>query len=415
MIAEVVSIGSELTSGQSLDTNCQWLSRRLEEAGIPVGFHTTVADDLEANIDVFQHALRRSELVVSTGGLGPTADDLTRDALARVAGVELVLDPDSLAFIQMLFESRGRQMPERNRVQAMFPSGATVIPNPRGTAPGIWLEVAGRLVVALPGVPREMFGMFEEWVLPRLAERFGGGRAIVHRVLRCFGAGESQIEEKLGDLTRRGRHPEVGITASNATISLRVTAKAATPEEARRLIEPDVARIRQTLGELVFGEGDEELQHAVAKALADTRKTLATAESCTGGLVGHLLTEVPGISAHYLGGVVCYSNEAKMRFLGVPEELLLRHGAVSPEVAQAMARGCRNRFGADVAVAVTGIAGPGGGTEDKPVGLVYVCLEHAGGQKLVRFHWGLDRTFTKIGSAKTALNLVRLHLVHGLF
>lgn len=411
MNAEILSIGSELTSGQNVDTNAAWLSRRLNEAGIPVAFHTTVGDDLSANIQVFRQALSRCEVVVATGGLGPTADDLTREALAEVAGVPLTLDPVSLHVIQSMFQSRKRPMPERNRVQAMFPEGSTVVPNPRGTAPGIWMDFADKVFVALPGVPREMFGMFDEWVLPRLTERFSGGQVIVHRVLRCFGAGESHIEEMLGDLTRRGRDPEVGITASGATISLRITARAETVEAARALIEPDALSIRQKLGDLVFGEGEDELHTAVARLLLEKKKTISTAESCTGGMIGSLLTEFAGISASYLGGVISYSNEAKEKFLGVPAEMIERHGAVSAEVAEAMARGCRERFGSDLAISVTGIAGPDGGSAEKPVGLVYACLATGEGHRITRFQWGNDRAFVRTGSAKMALNLVRLELL----
>lgn len=419
MKTEILSIGSELVRGQNLDTNAHWLSRRLLSAGIDVHFHSTVGDDLDDNVAVFRAALDRSELVIATGGLGPTADDLTREALARVADVELLLDNASLEHITAMFRARNRPMPDRNRVQAYFPAGATPIPNPNGTAPGIWMPLrrtssnasGESLVVCLPGVPTEMFAMMDEWVLPRLRERFAAGRAIVQKALHCFGAGESHIEEKLGDLTRRGRRPEVGITASEATISIRITAQAASSEEAQAVIDPDAAFVRERLGPLVYGEDDDQLHTSVARLLEEKKCTLATAESCTGGLVGHLLTEVAGVSRHYLGGVVAYSNEAKRDLLAVPAELLERYGAVSPEVAAAMAEGCRRRFGSDLAIAVTGIAGPGGGSPQKPVGLVYVALAHAGGIKTAQYNWQADRSAVKLRSAKTALNLMRLHLL----
>lgn len=421
MKTEIISIGSELTSGQNLDTNAQWLSRRLSSVGFDVGFHTTVGDNRAENLAVFQTALERAEVILVTGGLGPTADDLTREVLADLAGVELVLDPNSLSHLQEMFRKRNRPMPERNRVQAYFPSGSTPIPNAMGTAPGIWMErprpvspaprQATAIIVCLPGVPAEMFPMFNDWVLPRLLARGGGGKATVHHTLRCFGAGESHIEEKLGDMIRRGRYPEVGITASEGTISLRVTATAETPELARQQIEPDTAFIRAKLGDLIFGENDDELYTVVAQLLADRRLTLATAESCTGGLVGHLLTEVAGISSHYLGGVVSYSNEAKRDLLGVPADLLATHGAVSEQVAAAMAEGCRRRFGSDLALAITGIAGPGGGTPQKPVGLVHVALAHTEGIRAGRYDWAAGRSSIKIRAAKTALNLLRLHLL----
>lgn len=411
MSAEIISIGSELTSGKNLDTNARWLSQRLGEIGVEVGFHTTVADDLQANLDVFRIACSRAKIVLVTGGLGPTADDLTREVLAKLAGAELVFDPTSFGQIEQMFAKRQRVMPERNKVQAYFPAGATPIPNERGTAPGIWMKHGNATIACMPGVPDEMFAMFNDWVLPRLAQAVGGGQAIVHRTLRCFGAGESAIEEKLGDLTRRGRRPEVGITASEGTISLRVTAIGATPAEANQLAEPDVDYICKTLGELVFGQEDDDLQGVVVRLLAERNKTLATAESCTGGLVGHLLTEVPGASRVFLGGVVAYSNPAKEIFVGVPADLLRAKGAVSPEVAAALARGARERFGADLGLGITGIAGPDGGTPEKPVGLVHIALASSVGVEQAQYNWLASRSSVKIRSAKTALNLARLHLL----
>lgn len=413
MRAEIISVGSELTSGVSLDTNGQWLSARLAEVGIEVAFHTTVADDMEANVGVFDIATKRADLVLVTGGLGPTLDDLTREALAKVAGVDLVFDQPSFDRLQQIFQYLKRPMPERNRVQAYFPSGSTVVPNENGTAPGIWLEVGQSLVVCMPGVPREMKPMFTNWVLPRLLQRFGAGKVIVHRTLRCFGAGESHVEQMLGEFTKRGRHPEVGITVSEATISLRVTAKAGSTDEARSLIDPDIIKIREILGPLVFGEEDEQLQNVVGRLLLNLNVTLSTAESCTGGMLGEWLTQLPGISSVYMGGVVSYANEAKKDLLGVSQEILDQHGAVSEECAAAMALGCQKRFHTDLAVSITGIAGPDGGTPEKPVGLVYVGLAHADGVKVRSFQWGADRESNRIRATKMALNMVRRYLEAG--
>jgi nicotinamide-nucleotide amidase len=413
MRAEIISVGSELTSGVSLDTNGQWLSARLAEVGIEVAFHTTVADDMDANVGVFDIATKRADLVLVTGGLGPTLDDLTREALAKVAGVDLVFDQPSFDRLQQIFQYLKRPMPERNRVQAYFPSGSTVVPNENGTAPGIWLEVGQSLVVCMPGVPREMKPMFTNWVLPRLLQRFGAGKVIVHRTLRCFGAGESHVEQMLGEFTKRGRHPEVGITVSEATISLRVTAKAGSSDEARSLIDPDITKIREILGPLVFGEEDEQLQNVVGRLLLNLNVTLSTAESCTGGMLGEWLTQLPGISSVYMGGVVSYANEAKKDLLGVSQEILDQYGAVSEECAAAMALGCQKRFHTDLAVSITGIAGPDGGTPEKPVGLVYVGLAHADGVKVRSFQWGADRESNRIRATKMALNMVRRYLEAG--
>jgi nicotinamide-nucleotide amidase len=409
--AEVLSIGSELTSGQNLDTNSQWLSRRLAEIGIAVGWHTTIADDLEDNIAAYRMAAQRARLVLISGGLGPTQDDLTREALARLAGVELVLDERSLQQIEEMFRRRNRSMPERNRVQALFPAGAEPIPNDRGTAPGIWMRLGETFLAAMPGVPSEMVHMFTEHVRPRLLQLGLGGGVLVQRKINTFGAGESAVEEKLFDLTRRGHVPEVGITVGDATISLRILARAANTADAQALIAPVEQTIRERLGELVFGAEDEELQNAVLSQLTTRRQSLATGEGVTGGLVGQLLTSVPGSSAWFRGGIIAYDNRLKVELLRVPQRLIEEKGAVSSEVAEAMAVGCRTRLRSDLAVSTVGVAGPDGASADKPVGLVYVGLAWEGGTEAISFSWTGTRTEVQRRAAKLALNRVRLHLL----
>jgi nicotinamide-nucleotide amidase len=411
MKTEILSIGSELTSGQNLDTNSQWLSQRLAEIGIPVGWHTTVADDLEDNVAAFRVATQRAQLVIATGGLGPTQDDLTREALARVAGVELTFHQESFEQIQQMFARRSRTMPERNRVQAMFPAGAEPLPNAAGTAPGIWMRIGTCTVAAMPGVPSEMHAMFDAQVRPRLFRMGVTGGVLMQRKINCMGAGESAVEERLLDLTRRGHVPEVGITVSDATISLRILARAATVEEARTQIEPVERTIRERLGDLVFGVEDEELQDAVLRLLAERRQTLATAESVTAGLVAHCVGRVPGASHWFRGGIVAYDNRVKVELLGVPQRLIDEHGVVSGPVAEAMAVGCRARLRTDLAVSTTGIAGPEGGSLDKPVGLVYVGLAWDGGSASHSFSWIGTRHEVQSRTAKLALNRVRLHLL----
>src|SRR5438270_1148068 len=387
MRAEIISIGTELTTGRNLDTNSQWLSRRLAEMGIPVHWHTTIADDLDANLEAFRIAVRRAGLVLCSGGLGPTQDDLTREVLAKVAGVELMFDQESFDRIAEMFRRRGRTMPEGNRVQAYFPAGATVLPNDRGTAPGIWMRLGDCHLAAMPGVPSEMFAMFEGQVRPRLLALGAGGSVLIERKINCFGGGESQVEEKLLDLTRRGHVPEVGITASDATISLRIFASAPTREEALAQVRPVEETIRERLGDLVFGADDEELQDVVVRLLSEGRRTLAVAEGVTAGLVGERLARVPGASTCFRGGVIAYGNTTKVRLLGVPPGLIEEHGAVSAAVAEAMAEGCRRLLQTDLAVSTVGVAGPGPAGPDRPVGLVFVGLAWEGGVASRSTNW----------------------------
>jgi nicotinamide-nucleotide amidase len=411
MKAEIISVGSELTSGQNLDTNSQWLSQRLAEIGIVVGWHTTVADELDDDVVAFRVAAERAALVLITGGLGPTQDDLTRDALAKLAGVELVFHQPSFDHIQQLFAQRHRTMPERNRVQALFPAGAEPIPNAYGTAPGIWMKVDQSILVAMPGVPSEMKAMFDEQVWPRLLSLNLGGGVLAQRKINCFGAGESAIEQKIMDLTRRGQSPEVGITVSDATISLRILARAANLLEAQLRIVPVEMTIRERLGSLVFGVEEEDLQDAVIGLLKERRQTVATAESVTAGLVARRLGQVPGASACLLGGIVAYDRRIKTELLGVPQSLIQKHGVISAPVVEAMAVGCRSRFGADFALSTVGLAGPGGGTPEQPVGLVYAGLAWEGGVVSRSYNWLGTRAEIQSRTAKLALNSLRLHLL----
>ena len=415
MHAEIISVGTELTTGAKLDTNSQWLSLELAEIGIPVLAHQTISDDLEAMVETFRTAAERSAIVLITGGLGPTLDDLTREALAKFANVDLVQHAPSLEHVKAMFSKRNRPMPERNVIQAMFPRGSEPLPNPRGTAPGIWMvherrdRTVARIAV-MPGVPSEMKQMFRQQVLPRLD---GTGQVIRRARINLFGVGESQAEEILGDLTARGRDPDVGITVHEATITLRITATGATVDDCREKIEKTRAKIVNRMGTLVFGVEDEELEHALVRLLQQRRATLSTAESGTGGLLAHRLTGVTGFESCYMGGVVVPTNAAKRELVSVDPMLIRQYGAISEEVALAIAKGCRQRFGTNFALAVS--EWPEFDPDDPlaPVPASFVALAGPKGAKVEKVqHFG-DPAIAKSRTAKVAMNLLRLHLIEG--
>lgn len=417
MHAEIVSIGSELTTGAKLDTNCQWLSLELSAVGIPVHFHVTVADDLAANVDVLRAAVGRSDIVLVTGGLGPTLDDLTREALAALTGVRLILHEPSLQIIKGMFSRRNREMPERNVVQAMFPEGSEPIPNPRGTAPGVYLEVAraGRApcrIAAMPGVPSEMKAMFRESVLPRIAGAESHARVIRLARVNCFGVGESAAEQMLGDLTARGRDPEVGITVHEATITLRIVAEAASVAECQAKIAGTKAAIYERIGEYIFGEEDDELEDAVVELLKQRGQTLATAESGTGGLIAHRLTDVSDADVCYRGGFVTPQHGRGGGSMGT---LFLPNGngraPVSAEVAAEMAQDCRREFVADFGLSVTALSHREDSESAASPPLAFIALAAHDHVETRELNLAGDPAIIKSRTAKSALNLLRLVLI----
>jgi nicotinamide-nucleotide amidase len=412
MRAIIISIGTELTTGQTVDTNSAWLSARLAEVGVEVVRHVTVADDPAALTKEFRERRRGVDLLIATGGLGPTADDLTRQAFAAAIDRPLREHPDGLRQVEAFFARLERPMSPANRVQALIPEGADVIPNPRGTAPGIrYRDALGRCYL-LPGVPAELYAMYEQSVVTDI-RRETGGTCFVSDRLECFGMTEARIGERLADLMARGRNPNVGTTASRGVISVRVVARGSDRPEAERLLHLDLDEVSRRLGTIVFGRPGSTLQAAVADLLIGVRRTIAVAESCTGGLLAARLTDVPGSSAYFLEGFVTYANEAKHRRLGVPRALITQHGTVSEPVARAMAEGCRAVTGGDYALAITGIAGPGGGSADKPVGLVFLALARSSGTEVRRVLFGehLSREDIRDRACKTALNMLRLDLL----
>jgi len=407
--ASLISVGDELLDGSTVDTNAAFLSRQLVELGIEVVSAYTVADDVDRIVRVLDLARQDAEVVLVTGGLGPTDDDLTRQALARWLRVELELRQELVCALEEFFARRGVVMPEKNRVQAYVPQGCEVLPNPVGTAAGIVADWGqGGLVAAMPGVPSEMQQMFQR--LRGRLERLGGRGAIAIRRLRCFGTGESNIAERLGSLMHRGRNPRINTTASAGVITVHIVARAESQQDAERMAQADEQWIRQQLGEVVFGTDEQSLPEVVGRYLAEQGKSLAVAESCTGGMVTKLLTDIPGASRYLTYGWVTYSNQAKITELGVPAELIEQHGAVSEPVCRAMAEGARKKANADYAIGITGIAGPGGGSEQKPEGLVYICVEAAEGADAVRCVFLTGRQSVRLRAAYTALNMLRLRL-----
>lgn len=411
MTVEIVSIGTELLLGQIVDTNAAWLSARLAEVGVGVYRRTTVGDNLPRIVAALREALERADGVITIGGLGPTDDDLTREALASVLGEPLVLDEGEAARLREFFAARGRTTNERQLRQALRPASAQPIPNPNGTAPGLYAEWNGKLIFALPGPPNEFQPMATDAVLPRLAGRTGG-RVIRSRVLRLCGIGESDAEAQLSDLIH-SENPTLAPLAKLGEVHFRITARADSPDAAEQMIAQMEYAVRERLGAFIFGVDETTLEQAVVQSLIEAGQSLAVAESCTGGLLGHRITSVSGSSEVFLGGVISYSNALKEALLGVPRSVLETHGAVSEPTARAMAEGVRQRLGSWWGVGVTGIAGPSGGTPEKPVGLVYIGVSDPTATVVRSQVFPGDRATVKYRATQYALWLLYQGVKHG--
>jgi nicotinamide-nucleotide amidase len=402
--AEIITIGTELLLGQLIDANTADIAAALAEIGVDVFRQTSVGDNEARIAQALSEALGRADVVLCAGGLGPTVDDVTREAVAKAAGTQLVLDQEVAEDLRAFFASFGRQMSPNNVRQAMFPRGARILDNPKGTAPGFAVEAGGKLVVAMPGPPREMLPMLKDHVVPMLAERFGADSLLVTRVLRTIGMAESEIDSKIEDLFRAGVNPSIAVLAHAGEVHVKITAKAATRDAADALIDQLEREVRRRLGDVIFSSDGSSLAETLGRELRTRNLRMATAESCTGGLAGSMIAAVAGASDYYRGGVIAYSNEAKTQLLDVSAALIDLHGAVSEEVASAMAAGARAAFGADVAIAITGIAGPSGGSDDKPVGLVYIAVAGPdGGLHARRFQFSGDRAAVILRSTLAAL------------
>ncbi|MDO8137894.1 MAG: competence/damage-inducible protein A [Candidatus Brocadiales bacterium] len=409
--AEITSTGNELLQGEVLNTNASYIAEELTRKGITILCHTTVGDDIVALGSALERAIERADLIIVTGGLGPTRDDITRKAVALSCQKKLILDETAFSHIKETYHCRHMEMPTSNVRQAMIPEGATLIPNKTGTAPGFSLKHDNKEIICLPGVPGEMRQMFQEWVLPHIQETAVIGIVTAHRKLHVFGLPEALVGEKIEHLMAPESNPMAGTMVHEGIITLRITAEAREEAQARTLLDKAEEEIRQLLGEAVFGRDEETLEEVVADLLKKHKKTIAIAESCTGGLVGDLLTNVPGISQHLLEDVVTYTIKSKADLIGIPEELLRKTGVVNPETARAMAIAIRNKTGSDIALSITGVAGPTSPHPREPVGLVYIALATKEGVEHKEFHFSGSRRWIKLLAAKNALDMVRLKLL----
>ncbi len=414
MKAELISTGTELLLGQTLNTNAYYLSQKLSSLGINVYYHTTVGDNAERMEQVLRTALDRADLVITTGGLGPTVDDLTKQAVCRVWDLEQEVHAESLERVKAFFVKLGRDMPESNLKQAYFPTGSKVIPNHLGTAPGALVEKGDQIIVILPGPPAEMRPMFEETVEPYLKDKTKSAPEFIKtRVLKIFGMSEAMVDEILDRLLIGQTNPTVALLAKTAELHVRISAAASSEQEAWQGIWDLEEKIRHKLGDKIFAGGNLTMAAAVGELLSRAGMTISTAESCTGGLIGGAITAVAGSSAYYLGGFNTYSNDLKHKLLGVSRETLEKYGAVSAQTAEEMAAGARLKAGTDLAVSSTGIAGPGGSSEEKPVGLVYVGLATPEGTQTQSFNFFGNREGIRALTVNGALNWVRLYLMQG--
>lgn len=409
MKCEIIAVGTEVILGDILNSNSQYLAKELANLGVDVYYHEAVGDNKERILECFKRSLDRSDIIITTGGLGPTKDDMTKELAAEFFGMDMCLHEESLKKIKDYFKKMGREFVKSNEKQAYFPKEAIILDNENGTAPGAIFEKDDKTIIVLPGPPKEMEPMFKNHVRKYLEKRTGD--TIVSEVLRVFGIGESSAEKKLQDLIDNGKNPTIAPYAKEGEVIFRITAKAKSEEEAKKLIKPLKDEVYSRLGDAVYNTGDTTLQDTVAEMLVNKDMTIGVSESCTGGLLSSKLIEYPGISKVFLEGAVTYSNEAKMRTLNVKKETLEKFGAVSHETAKEMAEGIAKRTGARIGVSTTGIAGPTGGTEEKPVGLVYFGIYVDGEVKSYKHIFTGDRNSVRNRASMTALDIIRRSLL----
>lgn len=410
MKAEIIATGTEILLGQTLNTSAHYITGKLSELGIEVDYHTTVGDNRERLESVIQQGIERSDLVIVTGGTGPTVDDLSKELVAKVLGLNMVFDPASLEKIRQFFSCRGAVMPDTEKKQAFFPEGSQILPNNHGTAPGAIVQKDGITLIILPGPPFEMEPMFDQSVWPVLDRIAQADKMRMYvRVIKVFGLGESDLERELKDLMGL-RNPSMTLLAKHSEMHIRLVARGEA-QAAKEALAKSEEQICKCLGEKVFGKNKETMIGLVGQGLKNHQMTIATAESCTGGMLGAILSQEPGSSEFFLGGVVSYSNTLKEKFLGVNPETLDDYGAVSAETAREMAVGIRNSANSDLGVSITGIAGPGGGSKEKPVGLVYIGLASPEGVEASKFQFHGGRDSIRQLSVQAALDWVRRYML----
>lgn len=410
MRAEIITVGTEILLGDIVNTNSQFLAKELANLGVEVYYQGTVGDNEDRLLESLEESLHRSDMVITTGGLGPTKDDLTKETAAKLFNQELVFHEESWREIEAYFNKLGKVPTENNKKQAYFPKEAIVLKNNNGTAPGAILKKDNKTIIVLPGPPREMKPMFEEHVKPYL--QYLTDDILVSKTLRFYGIGESSLENAIIDIINEQSNPTIAPYAKDTEVTLRITAKAISEEVAMDLINPVIDKIEDRVGQYIYSQGESTLEDTVAEMLVNKNLTISVAESCTGGMVSSNLINYPGISSVFMEGCITYSNEAKMKSLGVKKETLDKFGAVSEETAREMAEGIARRYNTNIGISTTGIAGPEGGTKEKPVGLVYFGIYINGKVKAKRYIFNGSRQQVRLRATKTILNDLRLELIN---
>ncbi|HZX09380.1 MAG TPA: competence/damage-inducible protein A [Acidobacteriota bacterium] len=410
LVIEIIAVGSELLTPFYQDTNSLYITSRLNDLGLKVSYKSIVGDNRKSLLSCFNQALKRSDMIFIMGGLGPTSDDITREVFAEALGKELEFKQELLKTIQKRFCKRGLDMAPSNKKQAFIIKGAEVIENKAGTAPGLWIEESGGVSILLPGPPVELKTMFESGIMPRM-NTFKRG-FIVHKILKMAGITESRTEMLISDLYPKSPELNITVLAHPGQIEIHITSHSvASSKQAEEQIKPLIESLTERLKNYVFSENGDELEEVIGKLLVKNKKTLSIAESCTGGFLGHRITNIPGSSQYFLQGVQVYSNQAKTRLLGVDKGVISKYGAVSSEVASLMAEGIRKRSGTDYGLAITGIAGPGGGTKEKPVGLVFTALSWDNGVKINQNRFLGNRSTVKFRATQKAMDMLRRHIL----